>query len=89
MPELSSDVSSILLKDNSAIENNLSVDPILSALYSIGELTLEEKNALGHVKKRVPNVLPYVRIDDLNNSKDAPYENKPKPAIEIGLKFTF
>lgn len=35
------------------------------------------------------SIYPYVRINDLNNSKDAPYENKPKPAIEIGLKFTF
>lgn len=36
-----------------------------------------------------PNIIPYVSFNDLNNSKDAPYENKPKPTIEIGIAFEF
>lgn len=33
--------------------------------------------------------MPYITFVDLNNTHDNPYENKPKSAIEIGLKFTF
>ena len=40
-------------------------------------------------KTNKPNLTPYITVNDLNNSKDAPYENKPKPSIEIGLKFEF
>ena len=36
-----------------------------------------------------PTMMPYASIVDLNNSKDAPYENRPKKAIEVGLKFEF
>lgn len=32
---------------------------------------------------------PYIAVVDLNNSKDSPYENKPKPAVEVGVKITF
>lgn len=35
------------------------------------------------------NPMPYITFVDLNNTHDNPYENKPKSAIEIGLKFTF
>lgn len=31
----------------------------------------------------------YLRFRDLNNSPDSPYENRPHPAVEIGLKITF
>lgn len=40
-------------------------------------------------KPKKSNPKPWIAFNDLNNSKDAPYENKPKPAIEIGLKFEF
>ena len=40
-------------------------------------------------KTNKSNLTPYITVNDLNNSKDAPYENKPKPSIEIGLKFEF
>ena len=40
-------------------------------------------------KHKKPNIRPYVAINDLNNSDDEPYVNKPKPAIEIGAIFDF
>lgn len=40
-------------------------------------------------KPKKPNPRPWIAFNDLNNSNDAPYENKPKPAIEIGLKLEF
>ena len=40
-------------------------------------------------KPKKLNPRPWIAFNDLNNSDDAPYENKPKPAIEIGLKFEF
>ena len=40
-------------------------------------------------KPKKPNPRPYVSIVDLNNSDDAPYENKPKTAIEVGVKIEF
>ena len=36
-----------------------------------------------------PNILPYASIVDLNNSEEEPYENKPKNAIEVGMKMEF
>ena len=40
-------------------------------------------------KDEKQNVKPYIAINDLNNSDDEPYLNKPKPAIEIGIEFDF
>lgn len=40
-------------------------------------------------KPKKPNLRPWIAFNDLNNSNDAPYENKPKPAIEIGISFDF
>jgi len=40
-------------------------------------------------KPKKPNPRPWIAFSDLNNSDDAPYENKPKPAIEIGIAFDF
>ena len=40
-------------------------------------------------KTEKPKLRPYVSFNDLNNSDDAPYENKPKPAIEVGIAFDF
>lgn len=40
-------------------------------------------------KPKKPNPGPWIAFNDLNNSDDAPYENKPKPAIEIGIAFDF
>ena len=44
-------------------------------------------SAFVHEKPKLPNPRPYVAFKDLNNSDDAKYENPPKAAIEIGLKF--
>ena len=40
-------------------------------------------------KPKKPNLRPWIAFNDLNNSNDAPYKNKPKPAIEIGISFDF
>ena len=40
-------------------------------------------------KSKKPNPRPWIAFNDLNNSDDAPYENKPKPTIEIGIAFDF
>lgn len=40
-------------------------------------------------KKEKLNVAPYVSIVDLNNSKEEPYKDKPKNAIEIGINVKF
>ena len=45
---------------------------------------LENKNRFDK-----PNVRPYIAITDLNNSKEEPYLNKPKRAIEVGIKVDF
>lgn len=37
----------------------------------------------------LPNPCPYVRFTDLNNHNEGTTHNKPKSAVEIGLKFTF
>ena len=34
-------------------------------------------------------VKPYIAAVDLNNSEDAPYENRPKMAYEIGVQISF
>lgn len=51
------------------------------------EDVLKKQSPLDGWKKLNPK--PYIAFADLNNSKDAPYENKPKPAIEIGLSWEF
>lgn len=40
-------------------------------------------------KPQKPSILPYAKINDLNNSKNEPNVNKPKGAVEIGLKIEF
>lgn len=50
---------------------------------------IDPSEALCKPKPKKPSVRPYISIADLNNSIDSPCENKPKPAVEIGLKFEF
>lgn len=50
---------------------------------------LKKESLLQKIKKNLPNPMPYVAFVDMNNSEDSPYKNKPKQAIEIGLKFEF
>lgn len=40
-------------------------------------------------KHRKPDIRPYLAINDLNNSDDEPYLNKPKNAVEIGFMVEF
>lgn len=37
----------------------------------------------------MPSVKPYIAIVDLNNTKEEPYVNKPKRAIEVGVEVGF
>lgn len=50
---------------------------------------VDPATALCKPQPKKPSVAPYVSITDLNNSDDAPYENKPKPAIEVGVEVLF
>ena len=60
-------------------------------LYDQDAILDEVNNGVGFEKEKpsMPNPYPYIAIKDLNNSPDKPNENKPKTAIEIGLKFEF
>ena len=40
-------------------------------------------------KPKKSNISPQIKICDLNNSKSSRNENKPKTAIEIGVKLEF
>lgn len=58
----------------------------------LGRDCLEEVDSsevLCKPKPKKPNLRPWIAFNDLNNSDDAPYENKPKPSIEIGIAFDF
>ena len=50
---------------------------------------VDPTNVLLKPKVEKPSIMPYISITDLNNSDDAPYENKPKPAVEVGLNISF
>ena len=50
---------------------------------------VDPANVLCKPKPKKPSIMPYVSITDLNNSDDSPYENKPKPAIEVGIQISF
>ena len=39
--------------------------------------------------KRIPDIMPYITIVDLNNGEDTKFENQPKRAIEIGITGSF
>lgn len=60
------------------------------ALYGNDPLDgIDPSKVLAKQKTKKPNPRPWIAFNDLNNSDDAPYENKPKPAIEIGIAFDF
>ena len=40
-------------------------------------------------KKHNNKIEPIFNVLDLNNDKETPYKNKPKSAIQIGLKMSF
>lgn len=72
------------------------LDALKSQTSSV--LDLPSSNPLGCIdpsqvlyksKPKKPNLRPWIAFNDLNNSNDAPYKNKPKPAIEIGISFDF
>ena len=46
---------------------------------------LEKKSS----HKNEVTIKPYITLNDLNNTKEEPYLNKPKQAIEIGIKVEF
>lgn len=50
---------------------------------------VDPENVLCKPKLKKPNLRPWIAFNDLNNSNDSPYNNKPKPAIEIGISFDF
>ena len=62
-------------------------------LFSYRDKPMDE--SLLHLQKKqetkLPNPMPFVRINDLNNQneKDDWDDNPPKRAVEIGLKFKF
>lgn len=64
----------------------------LSVLYSCQDefpAGINPDDILQKTIRKSINPMPYIAFADLNNTRNNPYENKPKNAIEIGLKFTF
>ena len=63
---------------------------VFDALYGNDQLDgIDPSKVLTKQKPKKPNMMPYININDLNNSKDDLFVNKPKPAIEIGITFGF
>lgn len=50
---------------------------------------MDPGDALVKQKPKKPSVKPYISFNDLNNSKEEPNVNKPKPAIEVGVEVEF
>lgn len=69
-----------LKNQESSIWDLLSGDPLVG---------VDPADVLCKPKPKKPSIAPYVSITDLNNSSDALYENKPKPAIEVGVEVSF
>ena len=70
----------VLKSQTSSIWDLLSGDPLSGVDLS---------QVLYKPKPKKLNLRPWIEFNDLNNSNDAPYENKPKPSIEIGIAFDF
>ena len=70
----------VLKSQTSSVWDLLSGDPLGG---------IDPSQVLCKPKPKKPNPRPWIAFNDLNNSDDAPYENKPKPAIEIGIAFDF
>ena len=68
------------LLQTSSVVDLIQYDPLL---------TDEELEGFQKHKNAKPNPRPYVSVNDLNNTKEEPYLNKPKAAVEIGVKFEF
>ena len=49
---------------------------------------LSEVKPLDRLRKK-SGVKPFVKFDDLNNGPDTGYDNKPKSAVVVGIKFDF
>ena len=50
---------------------------------------IDPANVLCKPKHKKPSIMPYVSITDLNNSDGSLHDNKPKPAIEVGVEVLF
>ena len=59
--------------------------------FIAGDLMTDEEcgEALQKNGYDMPSVKPHVAIVDLNNTKEEPYVNKPKRAIEVGVEVGF
>ena len=69
-----------LKNQESSVWDLLSGDPL-------GEV--DPADVLCNQKHKKSSIMPYVSITDLNNSDDSLYENKPKPAVEVGIQISF
>lgn len=74
---------SLLSCDNFAIDDVAGVNKSISN-EEAGNMLQQKQNDNHGI-----SVKPYIKLRDLNNSKEEPYLNKPKPAVEIGLKIEF
>lgn len=70
----------VLKNQTSSVQDLLSVDHLGG---------VDPSQVLCKPKPKKLNSRPWIAFNDLNNSDDFPYENKPKPAIEIGIAFDF
>ena len=69
-----------LKNQSSSVWDLLSGDPLRG---------VDPSQVLCKPKPKKTNPRPWIAFNDLNNSDDDPYENKPKSTIEIGIAFDF
>ena len=67
----------------------LQTSSVIDLIESDPLLTDEELEGFQKKKPTKPNPRPYISVNDLNNTEEEPYLNKPKAAVEIGVKFEF
>lgn len=87
-----SDENTISTTEKLSLFDTLGEGDPLSVLYAYGDelpAGIDPDDVLRKIHDKPMNPMPYIAFTDLNNTKENPYENKPKNAIEIGLKFTF
>ena len=72
---------SMLSSQTSSVYDFIDNDSLLND-EEAGEMLMKKKH-------RKPDIRPYLAINDLNNSDDEPYLNKPKNAIEAGIIIDF
>ena len=84
------------IEEEDASESQSYLDALKNQSFSVWDLLsgdplrgVDPSQVLRKPKPKKPNPRPQIAFNDLNNSDDATYENKPKSTIEIGIAFDF